>query len=289
MALAFVVSGCDSTGSPTTSPSPTGAAPTPTAPAATQTPVVATPSAHPSLAIGDLPAVELASVDATAVCDPDPSQANLKAGDSTILCSDGLELTLRAVGTVTRDPVTRLYLHRPTCPTVPCSEDELSMADVTVWTATEAFSVRLDSRLNTVPMPSVTKNAVWPAAGNEPSPAASRPSIEGAPDELASRAPYPFCGRAEIGDPPEVLGCFRDAVLAGREAEMIERVFGTEGGEMLWVYRYDGSGRLVRYAHDQTVGGDGRSADTWGRSDGAIILGITPLAWDFDPWSSAQF
>jgi hypothetical protein len=83
----------------------------------------------------------------------------------------------------------------------------------------------------------------------------------------------------------------RSAVVprsAGRKAEMIERVFGTEGGEMLWIYRYDGSGRIVRYFHDQTVGGNGGSADTWGRSQGAMILGITPLAWDFDPWSSTQ-
>ena len=65
-------------------------------------------------------------------------------------------------------------------------------------------------------------------------------------------------------------------MLAGRTAEMIERVYGTEGGEMLWIYRYDGQGRLIRYYHDQTAGGDGRTVDAWGRSEGAMILGITP-------------
>jgi hypothetical protein len=296
IALVFMVSACGSTAMPTPSGSPstgasairTAAAARPTLVVATSSPVGATSSPVSSLAIDDLPGVELADVDATAVCDPDPNQASLDAGESTIPCSDGLELALRAVGAVTQDPATRVYLRRPQCAAVPCSEDELSTAEVTVWTATEAFSVRLDSHLETVPLPSVTKVAAWPLAGNGPAPEVSRPPIKGAPAELAHRDAYPFCGRAEIGSPPEVLGCFRDAVLTGRKAEMIERVFGTEGGEMLWIYRYDGDGRLARYYHDQTVGLDGRPTGTWGRSDGAMILGITPLAWDFDPWSSTQ-
>jgi hypothetical protein len=289
VALMFVVSACGSTATPPTSASPsTDGSPTPTATVATPTPVVATPSAIPSLAIADLPRVELADVDATAVCDPDPSQANFDAGESTIFCSDGLALALGAVRTVTERAVTRIYLRRPPCAAIPCTENELSTAQVTIWTPTEAITVRLDSRLETLPLPSVTKDAAWPPAGNGPAPEVSRPPLKDAPDELGNRDSYPFCGQAEIGDPPEVLGCFRDAVLAGRKAEMIERVFGTEGGEMLWIYRYDGSGRLVRYSHDQTVGGDGRSADSWARSDGAMILGITPLTWDFDPWSATQ-
>ncbi len=286
VALAFVVSACGST-TPTTVESPsTQGSHTPIAVAATPSPIVATTNPVPSLTIDDLPRVELADVDATAACDPVPSQANIDAGESGISCPDGLVLALRAVGTVNRDPVTRLYLHRPECAAVPCSEDELSTATVTIWTATGAFSIRLDSRLETVVLAAATQDAIWPAPGNEPAPEAFRPSINGAPDELARRDPYPFCGRAEIGDPPEVLGCFRDAVLTGRKAEMIERVYGTEGGEMLWIYRYDGSGRLVRYFHDQTIGGDGGSSDRWGRSDGAMILGITPPTWDFDPWFS---
>ena len=289
VALVFVVSACGSTPAPTATASPSSeASRTPTAVAATPSPVAATTRPVASLTIDDLPRVELADVDATAVCDPVPSQTNIEAGESGIYCSDGLGLALRAVRTVTRDPVTRLYLHRPECAVVPCSDDELSTATVAIWTATDAFSIGLDSRLESVALAAAAQDADWPAPGNGHAPQTSRPSLDGAPDDLAGRDPYPFCGRAEIGDPPEVVGCFRDAVLAGRKAEMIERVYGTEGGEMLWIYRYDGSGRLVRYSHDQTISGDGGSADSWGRSEGAMILGITPLTWDFDPWFSTR-
>ena len=289
--LAVVTSGCGgTTASSQEATSSVEAAPTPTAIAPTPSPVDASPSPSPvaSLAISDLPRVDLADVGATAVCDPEPSQANLDAGESTIYCADGLELALRAVLSLTRDPVTRIYLRRPDCAAVPCSEDELSTAVVTVWAGAQVLSVRLDSRLEAVSQPQASENSVWPSAGGGKAPDVARPSIHGAPSEVANRDAYPYCGRAEIGDPPEVLGCFRDAVLGGRKAEMTQRVYGTEGGEMLWIYRYEGQGRLIRYSHDQTVGGDGKTSDAWGRSEGAMILGITPLAWDFDPWYGTQ-
>lgn len=102
-----------------------------------------------------------------------------------------------------------------------------------------------------------------------------RPVIEGAPREVATRTPYPFCGSAELGDPSSALGCSRDAVLAGRPAELIDHVYGTEGGAITWLYRFDGQGALVRYSYD---------AGRWLRQAGTMILGITPTTRDFDPW-----
>lgn len=285
--FALVISACTGGApSPTSSPAPSAdrASATPTPVSATPSLVPSTPSPSPLLAIADLPRVELADIDATAVCDPYPNQANIDAGQSTIICSEGLELAFRAVRAVTEDPVGRLYLHRPTCASLPCTADELSTAEVTAWTPTRALSVRLDSRLAFVSEPLADEDAVWPPAGNGPNPAVKRPSITGAPREVRDRDPYPFCGMAEIGDPPQVLGCFRDAVLAGRRAEMIQRLFGTEGGELLVIYRYDGQGRLVAYEHNQTVGGDGQTADTWRRAEGAMILGITSQSWDIETW-----
>ena len=124
----------------------------------------------------------------------------------------------------------------------------------------------MDSRLQTVSQPSVASDATWPAAGNETIPTVKRPSIKDAPREVARREPYPYCGRAETGEPPSVTGCFRDAVLAGRPAEIIDRGYGTEGGEVLQIMRYDGDGPLIRYDHDQTAGGDGVIGDVWRRS-----------------------
>jgi hypothetical protein len=165
-----------------------------------------------------LPRVELADVDATAVCDPDMSLAVSGAGETTVDCSESLRLALRALRTVTPDPVVRIYLRRPPCPSLPCSEDQLNTGEVTLWTATRAYSVWLDSRLRTVPLPSVTNDAAWPAAGNSPVPAVARPSIESAPPEVSGREPYPYCGWAVVDDPLEPLRCFRDAVVAGRRA-----------------------------------------------------------------------
>jgi hypothetical protein len=288
---AFVVTACgDSMSSPTVSPSPLAAqpSPTPTAIATTLSPPVATATPVPLLEIADLPGAELTEIDATALCDPDASQADRAFGESTISCPDGLELALRVVRTATQDPVTRIYLRRPACASLPCSEDELSTAQVTAWTATDVIAVELDSRLQTVPQPSVASDATWPVAGNEPTPAVKRLSLKDAPREVARREPYPYCGRAEVGEPPSVTLCFRDAVLAGRPAEVIDRGYGTEGGEVLLITRFDGDGPLILYMHDQSVGGDGTIADRWLRYEGGMILGVTPSSWDFYGWSHAE-
>lgn len=285
--VAIVLSACSAGASePATSPSHSLPTPAPTRSpvAASPTPVLATPTPVPPLAIADLPRVELAEIDATAVCDPVASQSNLEAGDATIACSDGLALAIAVVRTATPDAVTRLYLERPRCSTSPCSAAELSTATVTAWTSTRVFAVELDSRSETVDRPRLIDDAGWPESRGTGAPAVERPPLEGAPAEVAGRTALPYCGRSELGDPPDVSGCFRDAVLDTRAAEVIDLAFGTEGGNLLRIYRFEGTGRLVVYIHDQTVDADGRQADAWHRSEGALILGITPSAWGFDPW-----
>ncbi len=106
-----------------------------------------------------------------------------------------------------------------------------------------------------------------------------REAIARAPAEIADRTPYPFCGRAELGKSPAVMDCFRDAVLAGRPAEMLVQVYGTEGGAILWLDRYDGHGPVRRYQRD---------SGQWRRLVGTLMLGITPSGWDLDPWSGGD-
>ncbi len=282
LASALIVAACGrATPSPVPSPSASvpPPSPTPTRLVAPPSLAPATPTSASYLVISDLPRVDLADVDATAVCDPEPSQADAGAGESMISCADGLELALRALRAVTQDPVLRLYFQRPTCAQIPCSTDELSTARVTLGTATQAFSIQLDARSETVPQPSIANGPVWPATGLEPAPEVAEPLIEGAPDEVASGDAYPFCGTALVNDPPSVLGCFRDSVLAGRPAAMFQHLYGTEGDELLRLYRFDGGGPVVRYQRDGTA---------WRRSEGAMILGITPLTWNFDPWTDTQ-
>jgi hypothetical protein len=291
LGAAFLATACGcGTSSLTASSSSSNEVLAPTAAATSSGPslVVAIPARVPPLVIAQLPRIELENVDATAVCDADPTQAAIDAGQSRIDCSDGLTVALAAVSTVTKDPVTHIYLHRPMCATTPCSEDDLSTAHITVWTATQAFAVQLDARLETLTGPSVADDAVWPAGDSDPSPAMARPSIAGAPPEVARRDPYPFCGRAESGHPTSVVSCFRNALLAGSRVEMIEGFNGTEGGGLLAIFRYAGHGRLSSYQHDETTTGDGRRTDTWRRADGAMVLGTASGSWDFDPWFSVE-
>jgi hypothetical protein len=267
-------------------PTPTPAIVQPTRISVPNPTTVPTPSPVPLLDVDSLPRVELADIDATGVCDPDPGLREPGAGESLIGCSDGLTRAISVVRTATSDPVTRLYLVRPRCAPTGCSRRELSTAKVYVWTASNAYRVNIDWRRDTSLPPAVAINPAWPNANAAPAPAVRRPAIKSAPAEVARRTPYPFCGRAVINDPPSVATCFRNAVLAGRPVEMIETVYGTEGGAILRIDRYDGNGRIIQYQHDQSVNGDGTAADQWLRNEGAMILLPNSFAWDFTPWLS---
>lgn len=293
--LAAVLTGCAAPAAsepPSVEPTPT-ATPAPIAPTASPT-APATPAATPApaLSLNDLDhnRIELAGVNATALCDPEAGQFDPDAGETTIGCSDAVAWALTAVATATSDAPLRVYVERPDCEAAPCSADALSTASVTVWTASRAYKVSLDSRVDTVIGPTpLDDDSAWPTSGGALAPAIARPSIKGSPREVAKREPYPYCGRAELGEPPEVDACFRAAVLEGRPAEMIDQVYGTEGGAILRIYRYDGAGRITMFQHDQSANGlDGTTKDAWGVVEGSMILGITPAAWDFDPWDGTD-
>ena len=266
-------------------PAPSGTGPSPSiaiGPGATaivspSIPISATLAA--ALEIASLPNVALDASSLTAICDWTPSQTNLDAGESTIFCGDGLMLGLRAIRTATTATVTRLYLTRPACPAIPCTPDQLNTATVTGWTAEGAFSTSLDSRLKSVTAPTRQPAVYWPAAAASVDPQAAKPGLARAPGELRDRVAYPFCGRAEVDQPAAVIGCFRDAVLDGRKAEVFQLVYGTEGGDIVWLFRYDGHGALVRYSEEST---------RWRRQVGSLILGPTPTTWSFDPCSGGD-
>ena len=235
------------------------------------------PPAGRVLVTESLPSVSLDPATQTAVCDLEAGQLDSDAGEATMHCPDGIALGLRALSTISSSPIERLYLQRPTCHAKPCTEDELSTATVIGWTATDVTSVGLDSRRPTVEVTPAAA-AVWPS-GSSATPAIHRPVIDGAPAEVAGRTAYPYCGEVELGEPEAVSGCFRDAVLAGRPVELIDRYVGTEEGIITRIYRFDGRGAIRSYLH---------TPKGWLRQVGAMILGPTPGAFDFDPWSGAD-
>lgn len=254
--------------------------PTPTATIGTSDSPSAAPTAGASrIALEDLPVVDPDPTVLTALCDPDPAQINPEAGDTSVFCHDAVVVGLRAASTAAAGPITRLYVRRPICAAMPCSQDELSTVTVLAWDAIGMVAVRIDKRLDTVSQPERLTLDLWPPPGTVPAPEVGREELDAAPAAVATRTPYPYCGRATYDTPQKVLTCFRDSVLGGRRAEAIQVSFGTEGGEVIEIVRFDGSGAITRYQQ-----ADGR----WVRQRGSLILGAPGRSWTFDPWDEGE-
>jgi len=254
--------------------------PAPATPASTRQAPATGPTASAAARVGidDLPIVALDPALLTVVCDPEPAQREPDAGETTIFCHDAVALGLRAASRATAGPITRIYLQRPACAATPCSLDDLSSATVIAWGAAAIVAVRLDSRLDTLAPPERLAVGAWPEAGTNPTPSVGREIFDPAPDVVASRTPYPYCGRSTYDRPQDVLACFRDSVLLGRRAEAIQRSVGTEGGEVVDIVRFAGSGALTRYRQ-----AEGR----WIQQRGSLILGVPGGSWAFEAWDEA--
>ncbi len=218
----------------------------------------------------------------TAICDPAPGQALQDAGEPRIDCGSGLQLGLRAIETATVEPIERLYIEFPACDAVPCSEEQLNTASVTGWTARGSLTTRLDARLATLTVPRSDPAVAWPGASDPPAPAVAAPALDGAPEELGTRTPYPDCGTAEMGEPAAVGACFEAQVLAGHAAEARDLVPGTEGGASPVVLRFSGAGAITRYA--RTIDADARVGG-WYAQACYLRLGSSEVYWSVEPWS----
>ncbi|GIW19955.1 MAG: hypothetical protein KatS3mg065_0251 [Chloroflexota bacterium] len=82
------------------------------------------------------------------------------------------------------------------------------------------------------------------------------------------------------GNPKEVLGCFRNAVIEGVPAGIIEETTGTEGGTIRTDYRFFGSGPIFATMTEASLP---RVRST--SSLGAMILGFDGASWSYHPLS----
>lgn len=247
---------------PVVHPSPVVTAPPSLAP----TPIpTLTPAPVTYLSFEELKEGGLEDEGATLICDADPDQLDINAGQTLASCYDGLLVGLRALHTAGGTSFDRLYLQRQTCASSPCSADELNTVTVTGWVDAVATSVMLDfdHRLAAVPAPDPP--ALWPTPTSSVSPSVMRPVVSGAPASVRKRAPYPFCGRADQ-DRDQAMGCFLDAILRGTPAEMLD-TFDVSGGTE--IFRFDGHGPVIRFAE---------LPDGWFQDLGSINLG----GWSFD-------
>jgi hypothetical protein len=241
-------------------------------------PVIAPTTSPPApLSLNDLDVgnTELALTAATAICEPEPAQGNPDSGRSTIGCTDGLTWALAAVRTLSDDDVTRMFLDRPGCAALRCSEAELNEADVYVWLGDQSYTVSLDMTGQAATVAAAAADAPWPTSSGSAVPPVTRAIVKAAPKVLAERDEMPFCGRTLRGDPPSAQGCFRDAVVEGRPAEMIDVTYTAHGERVVRLFRYTGSRPVEVYRCDGRV---------WRHSFGAMSLGVSPSTWDYIPW-----
>jgi hypothetical protein len=266
--------------SPSAAPSPAtaSAVASPTSSSAPSAEATVPASANSRLDINVLPRADLTTEAPTAVCDPEPSQVSAEAGESTIACGDGLALAARAIRATGDAAIQRMWLRRPACTSFPCTEDQLNTASVVVQTAEGVFVVDLDGRLRSTSVPRSAPGPFWPDAGSSSVPATSRPAIANAPAEINGRTALPYCGKTDDGNPASVAACFRDAVLAGRAAELDGLGHATEGGDVLQVFRFGGTGSVVVYSH----------FDRWIKQTGALILNPDRTGWSLDPWDGGS-
>ena len=252
------------------SPTPATSAPTPASPspiASASAPSEASAAAR--IQFDALPAFDAASRNATAICDWEPGQLDASLGEVSIDCQTGLELGVRAVRTLDRADVTRLRLVRPTCVMAPCSDDELNLATVFVTAGRQSYRVDLDGRLASVGAPVPVDNPAWPQPWTSAVPKVRRVTPTGAPANVATRTPLPYCGWSVVGGRPAAERCFLDAVLAGRPAEVLLTFNGTEGGLFDVLYRFGGSGPVLELMHAQK---------------GALVINPAGLGFSFVSW-----
>ncbi len=247
-----------------------------TPPAGAPSPVPSpTPTAIASLDVDRLPRIELDPHVLTAVCDTDPGIETTDDAESALACGTAVELAVRSVVAVAGGPAERVYVQRPTCAATLCTQHEVDAAIAWVWIPGRVLGVDVSADLGYLPVPVAGMNAPWPATTVPVSPAADASPIDDAPPVIAARDPYPSCGHAEDGQTASVGRCFRDLVLAGRPVEMTETLFGTEGGEVLRLYRFAGAGAIRMY---QRFEGD------WMTQPGSMIIGPGLDTWSFEPW-----
>lgn len=271
--LAFHSAACTPSASGT--PAVTGTSSSGTvSPAPASVTATAATTSTPRLPIDGLPNVELDPEILTTVCDPEPAAWDSNAGETSLYCLDALTLGLRAIRSVSPESVTRAYLHRPACSASPCPADDFSSGTIVGWIAEAAYAVNVDARLDSVSAP-VRASTSWPPSDQQAVPTVERTELPRAPSVVAEREPFPYCGRVQIDDAGDVLACFRAGVLSGRQVEMIRDAVGTEGG-IVELFRFRGSGAIVRYIFADGV---------WREQRGTLVLGVASGAWSFDPWT----
>ncbi len=279
-----------------------------------------TPSETSTFVVTELPRVELDDFSATAICDPSPDTliSDLPVEIKTALtnCPDAISMAVRALAAVGAPEIARLYVHLPFCypdvvgvvrspigtcapqrpepvrpsgidwPQVLCPATDPACLNryanvVEVSARLTDGSTRLIAivrRDETTVAVERSPSALWPT----PTPGLPSPTVQTRSPGEHGPFTLPTCGAAVWGNPKEVLGCFRNAVIEGVPAGVIEETTGTEGGFVRTEYRFYGTGPI--FATMTVTEGPAPSPRTT-RSLGAMILGFDGATWSYHPLS----
>jgi hypothetical protein len=260
---------------PTSTVPPATKRPTPITPSvlATETPTPPTPtaSAARAVAIDDLPRkVDLDPVLTTVVCDL--GQAGGLRADIPLVCGDEAVIATRFLASKGETPA-RIYLERTPCAAASCTQDELSTGTVSVTSSGAEYEIAVDSRADTI-IPVEVADPRWPKAAPYAPSGKPAPTFPGAPKGLVDRVPYPYCGLTQPAAAGPVNNCFRNSVLTGRPAEILQVA---PQDRETWLYRYSGSGAVIAYV---------KTPQGWGRLPGSLIVDTRPTLWYFNPWGT---
>jgi hypothetical protein len=191
--------------------------------------------------------------------------------DSVIGCRDGASLALAALGPDRAARAERLGVaYGSSCPAAgACADRRPDVLDVTARLGVRPKALRV--RIVRGPTGELL---AWPATPVAPPPEpafdpppVAAPALDGAPPAVRDREPLPFCGDEDAtGDVFDAAArrCFLDGIRAGSPVELLSRSASTEGDAVETVYRWPGTGSVVKSV---------RNAAGWQ----SAVCAITPI------------
>ena len=274
-----IAAGCTVGSAPPSSGSPaaTGRGPVPSAspsPASpsltlsTATPPGGSATATPIPGLTSAGSVPLARV--LLICEP----WGENPPDTVIACRDGASLALAALGSDRAAATERLEVaFGSSCPAAgACADRRPDVVDVTarLHGPSDGLVVRVardpNGELRAWPATPVTPP---PEPAFDPPPVAA-PALDGAPRAIRDRKPLPFCGDEDAtGDVFDAAArrCFLDGIRAGSPVELVSHAASTEGDRVLTLFRWAGTGSVVKSV---------RNAAGWA----SAVCAITPIETD---------
>ena len=159
---------------------------------------------------------------ALAICNDDPDPNDLDGG-RPLTCPDVVRDLGKAIATVGKVSVRRLFVQRPGC--IPCDPSRSNRADGYAEDMNgNSWHVAFNGLVETLGVERIEGPIPWPDEAPALAPPVGRAPLDRPTPELADRPALPDCGVHDISAarPDErPLSCFRETVVSLRPAEVL--------------------------------------------------------------------